>query len=53
MSENGDPPAQKSGESVKRAQYAFAFTGLMRKAYDTAHPHAHRNLFSNWFWGIN
>jgi hypothetical protein len=53
MSENGDPPAQKSGESVKRAQYAFAFTELMRKAYDTAHPHAHRNLFSNWFWGIN
>ena len=35
--------------SVKRAQYAFVFTGLMRKTYDTAHPHAHRNLFSNWF----
>src|SRR6478752_4354211 len=27
MSETGDPPAQKSGESVKRAQYAFTFTG--------------------------
>ena len=27
----------------------LVFTGLMRKACDTAHPHAHRNLFSNWF----
>jgi hypothetical protein len=37
-----------NGVRVSANLFQTLFYGLMRKAYDTAHPHTHRNLLSNW-----
>jgi hypothetical protein len=45
--------AENVGQSVSttpfRASTYLVIPNSTAQTYDTAHPHAHRNLFSNWF----